>query len=484
MREWSFRRGVWRRRAIGLALAAAALGGLALPGPAAAQEGATLSIDQVAVSDDGTELVALVSVLDGAGRPIPGIEDFVADVDDVVVPVAAVEAVVNQETGVAVLLVMDTSGSMAGQPLEQSRAAARAFVERLHAVDVAGLITFGRSVREETAFEAPREALLGAIDALAAEEETGTALYDAIVRGLETAREAPADRRAMVLLTDGLDSGAASEHSRAEAIALARRAGIPVFTIALGSSIDGAFLDELADAAGGRLYEAPTPDDIPAVFDAVGELLRGQYALTLPLTPSPDEERSLRIGAGVGGATVADRVDFSAPAVAAGEEQPSGGSTLVVVAGVVAVLAVLVAIAAFGWRRRRRRGLPGGPAGETSLPRLREAPALSNEQSGILTVVAGPNAGMAIRMGVQPVDLGSDPSCQIRLEDAGGVIARRHARAWIHSGRLILHHLARGKRTLVDSRPIEWAALEPGDTLEIGPYVIAYASAAPGEGGA
>jgi hypothetical protein len=45
---------------------------------------------------------------------------------------------------------------------------------------------------------------------------------------------------------------------------------------------------------------------------------------------------------------------------------------------------------------------------------------------------------------------------------------------WLQNNRLMLHHLAREHQTLVAGRSVEWATLEPAETLQIGPHVIAF----------
>jgi hypothetical protein len=91
---------------------------------------------------------------------------------------------------------------------------------------------------------------------------------------------------------------------------------------------------------------------------------------------------------------------------------------------------------------------------------------------GRLTVIGGPNQGASIALTAEPVDIGSAPSCDLRLDGVDGT-GLRHARVWLQNDRFVLHHLARGMTTLVGDQPVEWATLEGNDTLRIGPHVLA-----------
>jgi len=113
------------------------------------------------------DVTAVVSVLDASGRPMLGLtkENFVARIGvegagqaGSPVPISQVTAAVNSNIGVAVVLAVDVSGSMEGDPLVQARAAARTFVEGLAPTDSAALVTFGDAVTR-CVFSGQRERL-------------------------------------------------------------------------------------------------------------------------------------------------------------------------------------------------------------------------------------------------------------------------------------------------------------------------------------
>ena len=438
-----------------------------------------LAIDQVIVSEDGRSVTALISVLDPAGQPVPGLTTFDTAIDGLPVTVESVQPVISEETGIAVLLLIDVSGSMAGEPLTQAQAAASTFVAGLLSRDIAALDTFAASPPDGAVFTLDRDALLARISQLQTESESGTALYDTVVTGLAIAAEAPTARRAVVLLTDGQDSGGVSERSRADALDAAAEAGLPIYAIGLGPGADSAFLEALAQQAGGNFYLAPTPADVPTIFNAIGATLRSQYALTFALPSAAQVERNLSVVVELVGTTLTAQAPFSAPSSVIGTGADDDG--LPVWVWLALIVAVALVAAAYGiwfarrWRRRTS-ALPGGPGHDTPLPTpAAEHPEPVAAATGRLSVIEGPNAGASVRLTSDPIDLGANSDCGLQLDAADGLVAGIHARTWLQGERLMLHHLAPGHRTLVGGKPIEWATLQTEDTLQIGPHIISFA---------
>ena len=445
---------------------------------AAGEEQYRLSVDQVLVHQGGETATVLLSVLDPAGRPVPGLTRFSVAIDDQLASFESADLVPKTEAGISVLLLIDTSGSMAGEPLAQARMAAMLFVEGLLDQDVAGVLPFASRV-PGTVFTKDDAALRGQIEGLRPELNTGTALYDAIVAGLGTARQAPLPRRAVVLLTDGRDSGAVSSHTSDEALRSARDVGIPIFAIGLGADADVDLLTGLAGSSRGAFFSAPEPAAVPAIFDAIGAQLRSQYAFGIALAPAETSTRTLAVAVRVGETVLRAEATFrvpTSPASAEGGGRGAGAAPLLL-PGALGVGLVGLAVVGFAvLRRRRRRSLiVGGPGGDISLPRRPlGAQDASRAVSGRLTVMAGPQAGTSVSLTSVPVHIGSDPACELRLQPVDGGVASYHARAWLKNERLMVHHLAVGKATFVEDTSREWAVLEANDTLRIGAHVLVF----------
>jgi Ca-activated chloride channel family protein len=145
-------------------------------------------------------------------------------------------------------LVVDCSGSMAGDSIAQARAALHEILGHLRPSDYFTLVTFGSTHR--LLFPAPVPAtdanvqvaaeFLRALDANMGGTETGAALDAAY------ACRAPAGLPTdLLLITDG----EITEHRRV--VERARTSGHRIFTVGVGSAVAEAFVRPLAEATGG-----------------------------------------------------------------------------------------------------------------------------------------------------------------------------------------------------------------------------------------
>jgi Ca-activated chloride channel homolog len=249
-------------------------------------------------------VLALTALLLGAARPMAR------------VPVPRDEA--------TVMLVIDVSGSMNADDVDPTRmeAAQRAatrFLDRLPERFQVGLVTFSSEAETLVPPTTDREAVRSALATLTA--NGGTAMGDGLARALdviEAARQeavggpgptttvdpnapgatpAPTtpDQGAQqpavppavtLLLSDGANSAGGDPFVQAER---ARQLRVPVYTIALGTANgvlrqpnafggtriqpvppDPDSLARIAETSNGRFFEAPTSDNLTAVYDSLG----------------------------------------------------------------------------------------------------------------------------------------------------------------------------------------------------------------------
>ncbi|NUO60570.1 MAG: VWA domain-containing protein [Hamadaea sp.] len=159
-----------------------------------------------------------------------------------------------------VVLVLDTSGSMAGASLDGAKSAVIAFLSALPSDVQVGVVTAGApsvvALRPTSDRERVRTAVLG----LRAAGET--ALYDAVVSGAGLFGPDIADRR-MVVLSDGADTASTKTMQNAEQAV----AAIPTDTIAFKTKeAEASALATLAAAGKGKAYKAGDGDALRGVF--------------------------------------------------------------------------------------------------------------------------------------------------------------------------------------------------------------------------
>jgi len=161
--------------------------------------------------------------------------------------------------GVVVLL--DTSGSMAPDRIVLARQAIAAYVGSLPEDVQVGLVEFSSKPSLVVAPTADRRALVGALDRLQAKGDTS--LFDAVPVGL-SALQGMSERR-MVIISDGEDT--VSKSTLDAAVSAIASAGVP--TDVIGFQYSDEALRRIAAAAGGRLLTASDAGALGAAFAAL-----------------------------------------------------------------------------------------------------------------------------------------------------------------------------------------------------------------------
>ncbi|MCP4656896.1 MAG: VWA domain-containing protein [bacterium] len=190
-------------------------------------------------------------------------------------------------------LVVDSSGSM--EPVwNQTLATAKSFLHAtLGARDRAFLVDFDLQLRLLRPLTHELGELTAALDAI--RPEGGTALYDSMAFSL-LQFDAQPGRRALVVLTDGIDSG--STTSDRTIVEVARKLGVPVYVVALPVADRQAQLGAMpvvhalklvADPTGGRLLRLG-PAGVDRAFAQINAELRHQYVLGYYTDELPDEK--------------------------------------------------------------------------------------------------------------------------------------------------------------------------------------------------
>jgi hypothetical protein len=99
------------------------------------------------------------------------------------------------------------------------------------------------------------------------------------------------------------------------AILLVQFVGVPFFIVAFGNEVDRPYLTELAARTNGRLFEAPGPADLEALYASIGRLLRSQYAVTFDASAAPiDVDSTITVTVNAGDRSASDDATFRASA--------------------------------------------------------------------------------------------------------------------------------------------------------------------------
>ena len=202
----------------------------------------------------------------------------------------------HEDIPVSLGLVIDNSRSM--EPRKQRLdAAALAFVRKSNAEDETFIVHFDDTARLDRDFT---NSIPLMEETLAGVKPFGqTAIYDALILALDHMEDAKEMKKAILLLTDGVDNS--SKHTLAEAIDAAKRSQVAVYAVGLLSESGGQKAEDslvrIAEASGGRAFFPLTVDEARADMERIARDLREQYTLGyIPSNPSrAGEWRSVRV---------------------------------------------------------------------------------------------------------------------------------------------------------------------------------------------
>jgi len=231
---------------------------------------ATLAL-QAPTFRTGIEIVTVdVSVTRG-DTPVHGLtsNDFV--VMDNGVP-QHIDSISAAQIPLSVTLVLDTSGSVAGERLASLINASQLALNELRANDSVALVTFASVVSRPVALTTNVDTARSALQLL-----TGagfTTLRDAVFLALETAPH-NATRPLLLVFTDGLDTS--SWLSEEELLDAARRTDAVIHAISIGSQ---PMLKQLSHETGGRTWSASSNRDLQKLFIRAIRDMRDRYVLT------------------------------------------------------------------------------------------------------------------------------------------------------------------------------------------------------------
>jgi VWFA-related protein len=193
-------------------------------------------------------------------------------------------------------LLVDTSISQ-GQVLSEEQAAASRFLERVvRRGDLAFVISFDVNVDLLSDFTDSTEQLEAAVHRtrinaplpegpVARSGPVGTKLYDAIWLACREKLRREAGRKALVILSDGVDAG--SDMKLEDALAAAQRTDTVIHFIVIsdpgyygfGGPSGGGVARKLAEETGGRAIFVRDEKKLDEAFDQISEELRNQYML-------------------------------------------------------------------------------------------------------------------------------------------------------------------------------------------------------------
>jgi Ca-activated chloride channel family protein len=227
-----------------------------------------------------------------------------------------------QDVPVSIGVVFDTSGSMR-QVLPQAKLVLRRFFELSNPEDEAFLFTVSSRPNRDSAFTSDFNTLVNHM--LFTDAGGSTALTDTIYAALEMSRHASHPRKALLVISDGMDNH--SRYSKGELISAALEADLQIYSVSvytppltkkpieLSEERGGlAFLEEITRRTGGIQLIVHNSRELDQAAGDIARAIRDQYLIGyVPENAEANGKwHSLKVKLNVGNATAYARSGFYA----------------------------------------------------------------------------------------------------------------------------------------------------------------------------
>jgi len=182
---------------------------------------------------------------------------------------------------VAMVVVLDRSGSMAGDKIDLAKEATKAPLDLLTGDDFFGVVAFDYSFAWAAPLQSAvnKQEITGLISEIIAGGETN--IYPALEAAYNELQQSPSEVKHVILLSDGRTVPAEYD-TLVKSMADAK---ITVSTIAVGSGADQELLKNIADWGKGRTYYLEDPAHVPQIFVKETQLVTGNTLREEPFKP-------------------------------------------------------------------------------------------------------------------------------------------------------------------------------------------------------
>ena len=271
------------------------------------------------IDTDHFPLLNLTVAIEDNGRALQSLDSSRLEIgiDESESLAYAAPAYIDKSTNpISIILDIDISGSMRGEPLQAVKQAIIEIIDDKGPKDQLALITFHDDIFIHTSFTDDGDYIKSQLDNLEA-GGTKTALFKSLDASLDLKADNGGDRF-IVVFSDGKDE--VPGYSLESAVLKARRQGVPIYAVGFHSRAEARFLENMkymARETGGEYATADSPESIQEAYSSVAGLILHRHRLGFDSgIKTGGGEHTVRVTyTGDDGSTFSDSQDFEAPDV-------------------------------------------------------------------------------------------------------------------------------------------------------------------------
>ena len=214
-------------------------------------------------------------------------ENFGVFENDEEINLTSVERIASVPEPIGVVLVLDTSGSMKGEPIEDAGGAASLFMDEMRPIDEFAVVGFADSITIYSSFTSNRKNLRDSISQIVAEGETS--LFDGIIIALDQFKKRDEIKhRYLIVLSDGTDT--VSKLTAQDVIDKAQKEDVTIYSIALMSyDFNPTDIGNISRSTNGELFIAANSKELKELYKFISRRIRNQYKISYTsLWPNTD----------------------------------------------------------------------------------------------------------------------------------------------------------------------------------------------------
>ncbi|MEZ6130015.1 MAG: VWA domain-containing protein [Planctomycetaceae bacterium] len=167
-----------------------------------------------------------------------------------------------EKPSLGMVLVIDKSGSMQGDPIEMAKSAARSAVELLGRRDHVAVLAFDGDTYVISEMQPASNSVKISDEIARIDAGGGTNMYPAMEMSFEMLMTTSARLKHVILLTDGVSTAGDFEGMAQQMVS----AKMTVSTVAAGGGADTELLEQIARVGKGRYYFTDDPAQVPQIF--------------------------------------------------------------------------------------------------------------------------------------------------------------------------------------------------------------------------